>query len=61
MARQYPLAGFPFPVFVNETGTKDYPLPGVLINETSGPNVSNIVERRTLPATGTRVGSRQVA
>ena len=33
-AKQYVLPGFPFPVFINETGTKDYVLPGIFINET---------------------------
>lgn len=34
MARQYILAGLPVPIFVNETGTADYALPGVFLNET---------------------------
>lgn len=36
MARQYILAGFPQPIFINETSSLDYILPGVYVNETSG-------------------------
>lgn len=35
MARQYVDIGFPNPNFINETGTNDYILPGVYVNETS--------------------------
>ena len=36
MSREYPVAGFPTPIVVNETGNRQYALPGVVVNETAG-------------------------
>lgn len=56
MARQFILAGFPQPIFVNETDSLEYALPGVYVNETSSTPVTGILAltqgAATLLATG---------
>ena len=46
MARQYPagggLPGLVPPIYVNETGSRQYAAPGVYVTETSGGTVYNV-------------------